>query len=152
MAQVNRCIVIGLGSDWEPLILALSPTLATMSTDELSALLLNNEDRRNFAHDRDQPAPLFGILGPTPAAIHYAAGRRSPYTSGRGRGHGRNGAFLNRTRGLGWNPNFFSSISPVQGSADGVGGRGSFSSLPGHFRGSARAHSGSSSRPGPHDR
>lgn len=52
-AQINRCIVTGLGSDWEPLILKLSPSLTAMSTDKLSAILLNNEARRKFTQDRD---------------------------------------------------------------------------------------------------
>lgn len=33
-----------------------------MSTDKLTALLLNNEARRNFVATQDQSAPLFGLL------------------------------------------------------------------------------------------
>lgn len=42
MAEINRCLMNGLGSDWEPLVLIVSPSLNKMTTNELGALLLNN--------------------------------------------------------------------------------------------------------------
>ncbi|XP_031396826.1 uncharacterized protein LOC116207851 [Punica granatum] len=44
--QINRAIVTGLGLDLEPLVLALSPSLTAMTTNELTNLLLHNESRR----------------------------------------------------------------------------------------------------------
>ena len=57
-AKINCCFITGLGSDWEPLVLvlALSPSLSAVSTNELSALLLNQEARRSYTGD----APALG--------------------------------------------------------------------------------------------
>lgn len=63
-------------------MLALSPSLATMSTNELSSLLLNNEARHLFTQDREEPPLLKGILGLASASAHYAAGRSSFRTAG----------------------------------------------------------------------
>lgn len=83
VAQINRCILAGLGSDWEPLVLALSPSRTARSTDELSALLLNNEARRQFIQDWEHLNKFFGILGAAPAEINYADGLRQQPSSSR---------------------------------------------------------------------
>lgn len=41
--EVNDRILARLGEDWRPLILSLAPTLGMMSTDDLFALLLNQD-------------------------------------------------------------------------------------------------------------
>lgn len=40
VAEIDHRILSGLSEEWEPLILSLTPTLLTMTTDSLSALLL----------------------------------------------------------------------------------------------------------------
>uniref|UniRef100_A0A6V7QRN4 Uncharacterized protein n=1 Tax=Ananas comosus var. bracteatus TaxID=296719 RepID=A0A6V7QRN4_ANACO len=68
--QLNRRITTGLGTDWEPLVLALAPSLSTMNTNDLSALLLNQEARRKYAASIEMTPPLSGLLGPTPATAN----------------------------------------------------------------------------------
>lgn len=43
MAELNDRALSSLDEEWEPLILSLAPTIATISTEDLSALLLNQE-------------------------------------------------------------------------------------------------------------
>lgn len=46
--EINDRILVGPDEDWEPLILSLAPTIGTMMTDDLSALLLNQNARRAY--------------------------------------------------------------------------------------------------------
>lgn len=65
--EINHRILSGLDEQWEPLILSLTPTMSTMATDNLSALLLQQEARRNFRVARDSPLIArsgAGLLGP----------------------------------------------------------------------------------------
>lgn len=41
--DANDRILSGLGNEWEPLILALAPSVSTSKTDDLSSLLLNQD-------------------------------------------------------------------------------------------------------------
>lgn len=102
-ARVNQCIIDGLGPEWEPLILALDPRLATMSTDELCARLLDEEARRNFPIPQEQTTP------PAGPQADYSAGRNSSRT-GRRRGgrRGRGGRGRGGGNGCRSNPATFS--------------------------------------------
>ncbi|PKI71242.1 hypothetical protein CRG98_008417 [Punica granatum] len=100
--EINRRIYIGLGPKWESLILAKSDSMATMSIDELTSLLMGHEKRRSYAATREQsqqlaPALLSEILGPPPAEVHYTVSR------GRSddRGYGYGGKTKNRNKGKG---------------------------------------------------
>lgn len=44
-SEINDRILAGPGEDWEPLILSLAPTIGSRMTDDLSALLLNQDAR-----------------------------------------------------------------------------------------------------------
>lgn len=81
MAKLNRCIITKPNIEWKPLVLALSPSLATMSTDKLFALLLNNEAQHNFTQDHKQQALLSGLLGSAPTSVHCMDGRQSFHSS-----------------------------------------------------------------------
>ncbi|PKI78798.1 hypothetical protein CRG98_000865 [Punica granatum] len=143
--QVNRRITSGLGVDWEPLVLALAPNLASMQIEELSALLLNQEARRQFqaaSSTQSQAPPLSGLLdspsAPPSASANIAFGRgrgrgRGSYSNGKnfaGKGKGKNFAGPVSSRSnhaaagiLGPNPQHFNStagsvhFSPSQSSS-----------------------------------
>lgn len=106
-ADVNYRILSGLGEEWEPLILSLAPTIATMITDNLSSLLLQQEARRNFRPARDSSG-FAGILGSQPPSINMAAARsysgvQGRGNTGRGSGYGRvSGQRGHASNFLGW--------------------------------------------------
>ncbi|PKI33187.1 hypothetical protein CRG98_046422, partial [Punica granatum] len=77
-AEINRRIYTGLGPDWEPIVLAQSERMLTMTTEELQSLLVGHEERRLYAAAQTMtspaapsPAPLSGLLGPVPTEVHY---------------------------------------------------------------------------------
>ncbi|XP_020089021.1 uncharacterized protein LOC109714763 [Ananas comosus] len=104
--QLNRRITTGLGNDWEPLIRALAPSLSTMSTNDMSALLLNQEARCKYATSIEMTPPLSGLLGPTPATANFVEGKGRSNSSRGASGHG--GHYRGQNKGRG-NPNYGSS-------------------------------------------
>lgn len=72
--EVNDRILVGLGEDWEPLILSLAPTIVSMSIDDLSALLLNQDARCAYCRSRIGP-PLSGLTGSLPTVNAVYGGR-----------------------------------------------------------------------------
>lgn len=103
--EVNDRILAGLGEDWEPLILSLAPTLGTMSTDDLSVLLLNQDARRAYRRSRTGP-PLSGLAGSLPVANAAYGGRTGQH--GSPGGHGR----VSGRRGRGRHSSFSNSFNP----------------------------------------
>lgn len=47
-AYMNHYITTSVGSEWDPLILALALMMCSMPTDDLQALLLQEEAQHNF--------------------------------------------------------------------------------------------------------
>lgn len=124
--EVNDRILAGLGEDWEPLILSLAPTIGTMTTDALSALLLNQDARRAYRRSRTGP-PLSGLM----PSINVAYGSRPMSHHGRGRGASRRG------RGRNMSPNLQVTGGRRQGHGSGnFAGHGS-----GHFTPSGSGYS-----------
>ncbi|PKI49795.1 hypothetical protein CRG98_029844 [Punica granatum] len=104
-AEINRRIYTGLGPDWEPIVLAQSEQMLTMSTDKLQSLLIGHEERRLYTVTQNlqtvTPAstPLSGILGSAPE-IHYTSGRdnQGGHGNGGGKGNGKVGKGKERVR------------------------------------------------------
>lgn len=81
--DVNDRILAGLGEEWEPLILALAPSLSTMTTDKLSSLLLNQDTRGSYRQSRVVP-PLSGLSTLPPSAnVAASSHRRGASRTGR---------------------------------------------------------------------
>ncbi|PKI49979.1 hypothetical protein CRG98_029653 [Punica granatum] len=91
LAEINRRIYTGLDPDWEPIMLAQSKRMLTMSADELQSFLVGHEERRLYAATQNlpipTPAPLSRILGSAPE-IHYTSGRINRGGCGNGGGKG----------------------------------------------------------------
>lgn len=61
----NAHILTSLSDEWEPLYLALAPTLHSMTTDWLKSLLLNQEANKSYKLSWSS-APLFGLTTGVP--------------------------------------------------------------------------------------
>lgn len=76
VTEINDQLLAGPVDDWEPLCLALSPAIDSTTTESLSSLLLNQQDKLDCRRSRGSP-PLSGLTDgttETAAVINFAAG------------------------------------------------------------------------------
>ncbi|PKI35328.1 hypothetical protein CRG98_044278 [Punica granatum] len=120
LADINRRIYTGLDPDWEPIVLAQSERMLTLTTEELQSLLVGHEERRLYAQGTQMNtsstrAPLSGLLGARPTEVLYTderkggnGGKKNSEKSYGGKKHpdgkGGSGDFVDRS--YGGNPNF----------------------------------------------
>ncbi|PKI31712.1 hypothetical protein CRG98_047922 [Punica granatum] len=91
--EINRRIYTGLSPEWEPIVLAQSECMLTISTDEFQSLLVGHEEWRLYAATHgaqtvnsasSAAAPLSGILGAPPIEAHNVDGRNNQNGSNKG--------------------------------------------------------------------